>query len=72
MKELKEFKVSVWCVFAMFVLFLGWLAYYDNPYLNVVVIPIAAMVVLVLASWLQETEFKVRGRFLTWFFNGHK
>ena len=72
MKELKEFKTSVWCVFAMFALLLGWLTYYDNPYLNVVVIPIAAMVVILLASWLQETEFKVRGRFLTWFFNGNR
>ena len=72
MKELKEFKASVWCVFAMFALLLGWLIYYDNPCLNAVVIPIAAMVAFLLANWLQETEFKVRGRFLTRFFNGNK
>ena len=72
MKELKKFKASVWCVFAMFALLLGWLIYYDNPCLNAVVIPIAAMVAFLLANWLQETEFKVRGRFLTRFFNGNK
>lgn len=72
MEKLNGFKASVWCVFTMFVLLLGWLIYYDNPYLNVVVIPIAAMAVLLLVSWLQETKFKVRGRFFTWFFNGNK
>jgi hypothetical protein len=72
MKALKRFKASVWCVFAMSALFWGWLVYYGNPYLNMVVIPIVEVVALLFASWLQRTEFKVRGRFLAWFLNGDK
>lgn len=67
MKELKEFKGSVWCVFALFAALLGWLIFRDNPYLNAIVIPCAAMVVLLTSSWLQEMEFGFTSRFGKWF-----
>ena len=72
MKEIKEFKASVWCVFVLFAVLLGWLSYNDNPYLNAVVLPIAALAAIMAAAWLQETEFSVKGKFPNWFFNGTK
>ena len=66
-KTMKEFKGSVWCVFALFAALLGWLMFHDNPYLNAIVLPYAIMVVLLAVAWLQETEFGCTSRFGKWF-----